>query len=149
MSGARAWCGALPLGLALLAGMMATAPVTAQEPPAPAEAQSTEEGSGQELPKGAGFNYRSRGFIDPFLSPHRAQRGVEEGGRPPGVRGMRVEEVFLKGIFDTPEGPVAMFQGSDGGRPALRRLPHRDRRARGYRLVPSGEPGPDRAATLP
>jgi hypothetical protein len=120
MRSARVWYGALAFGLVALLGLIATPTALAQDEEASPAEPPAEPGEEQTLPKGAGFNYRSHGFADPFLSPNRSRRGVEEGGRPPGVRGMRVEEVFLKGIFDTREGPVAMFLGSDGEYYSLR-----------------------------
>jgi hypothetical protein len=109
------------LGLTALVGLLAAPAALAQEAePAEEAAAASAAEAEQTLPKGATINYRSHGFADPFLSPNRSRRGVEEGGRPPGVRGMRVEEVFLKGVFDTREGPVAMFLGSDGEYYSLR-----------------------------
>jgi hypothetical protein len=111
----------------LLLPLLVAVPATAQtegEPEtaeAPDEVAAELEGTNEtQIPKGATFNYRSRGFVDPFLSPDRSRNPVHEGMRPPGIRGMRVEEIAVKGILDTPEGPMAMFLGADGDYYSLR-----------------------------
>ena len=62
---------------------------------------------------GQGFTYDPAGRRDPFRSLLARQAKEELGQRPPGLRGMGVEEVKLQGILKLPEGYVAMVQGTD------------------------------------
>ncbi|HUK13565.1 MAG TPA: hypothetical protein VLW17_09720 [Thermoanaerobaculaceae bacterium] len=62
---------------------------------------------------GQGFTYDPAGRRDPFRSLLSGQLREELGQRPPGLRGMGVDEVKLQGIFKLPEGYVAMVQGTD------------------------------------
>ena len=62
---------------------------------------------------GQGFTYDPAGRRDPFRSLLSGQLKEELGQRPPGLRGMGVEEIKLQGIFKLPEGYVAMVQGTD------------------------------------
>ncbi len=105
------------LGAVCLAGIAA-----AQAPkptPAPTEAPidtSTVERilRGEEaVESGAGFTYDPAGRRDPFRSLLKGVPKEEMAQRPPGLRGMGVEEVKLTGIFKLPEGYVAMVQGTD------------------------------------
>ena len=50
---------------------------------------------------------------DPFRSLLARQAKEELGVRPPGLRGMGIEEIRLEGILKIPEGFVAMIQGTD------------------------------------
>ncbi len=61
---------------------------------------------------GQGFSYDPAGRRDPFRSL-LARQAKEVGQRPPGLRGMGVEEIKLQGILKLPEGYVAMIQGTD------------------------------------
>ncbi|NWG00669.1 MAG: hypothetical protein HXY19_06965 [Thermoanaerobaculaceae bacterium] len=70
--------------------------------------------SGEEAAEsGAGFTYDPAGRRDPFRSLLRGRQREELGERPPGLRGMAVEEIRLEGIVRLPEGYVAMVQGTD------------------------------------
>ncbi|HVN76333.1 MAG TPA: hypothetical protein VMT19_08460 [Thermoanaerobaculaceae bacterium] len=62
---------------------------------------------------GAGFTYDPAGRRDPFRSLLARQAKEEVGQRPPGLRGMGIEEIKLQGILKLPEGYVAMIQGTD------------------------------------
>jgi Tfp pilus assembly protein PilP len=62
---------------------------------------------------GQGFTYDPAGRRDPFRSLLARQAKEEVGQRPPGLRGMGVEEIKLQGILKLPEGYVAMIQGTD------------------------------------
>lgn len=67
-----------------------------------------------ELTEGSGFRYDARGRRDPFVS---LALGIDvllpEGQRPPGLAGMLIQEVSLRGIVKTQEGYIAMIQGTD------------------------------------
>lgn len=62
---------------------------------------------------GQGFTYDPAGRRDPFRSLLARQAKEELGVRPPGLRGMGIEEIKLQGILRIPEGFVAMIQGTD------------------------------------
>ena len=62
---------------------------------------------------GQGFTYDPAGRRDPFRSLLARQAKEELGQRPPGLRGMGIEEIKLQGILRIPEGYVAMIQGTD------------------------------------
>ena len=62
---------------------------------------------------GQGFTYDPAGRRDPFRSLLARQAKEELGQRPPGLRGMGIEEIKLQGILKIPEGYVAMIQGTD------------------------------------
>jgi len=62
---------------------------------------------------GASFTYDPAGRRDPFRSLLSGLPREEMAQRPPGLRGMGVEEVKVQGIFKLPEGFVAMVRGTD------------------------------------
>jgi Tfp pilus assembly protein PilP len=62
---------------------------------------------------GQGFTYDPAGRRDPFRSLLARQPKEEMGQRPPGLRGMNIDEIKLQGILKLPEGYVAMIQGTD------------------------------------
>ncbi len=62
---------------------------------------------------GGGFTYDPAGRRDPFRSLLARQTKEDQGQRPPGLRGMGVDEIKLQGIIKLPEGYVAMIQGTD------------------------------------
>jgi Tfp pilus assembly protein PilP len=62
---------------------------------------------------GQGFTYDPAGRRDPFRSLLIRQAKEEWGSRPPGLRGMGIEEIKLQGILKLSEGYVAMVQGTD------------------------------------
>ena len=111
-----------PLLLVFVAG---AAVALAQAPPAPAPAPEPSESPidtttverilrGEEaLESGAGFTYDPAGRRDPFRSLLRGRQREDLGERPPGLRGMGVEEIRLEGIIKLPEGYVGMVQGTD------------------------------------
>ena len=110
--------------LALLPALMAAAALAQAPPrpsptPAPGEAPidtSTVERilrGDEAVEAGQGFTYDPAGRRDPFRSLLARQAKEELGQRPPGLRGMGVEEIKLQGILKLPEGYVAMIQGTD------------------------------------
>jgi Tfp pilus assembly protein PilP len=110
--------GAVALGLLLVAAV-AFAQAPPKPTPAPAENQidtSTVERilrGDEAVEAGQGFTYDPAGRRDPFRSLLARQTKEETGQRPPGLRGMGIEEVRLEGILKLPEGYVAMIQGTD------------------------------------
>ena len=112
--------GALAFVLLLVAlGAFAQAPPKPAATPVPTESPidtSTVERilrGDEAVEAGQGFTYDPAGRRDPFRS--LLARGVKEetGVRPPGLRGMGIEEIKLQGILKIPEGFVAMIQGTD------------------------------------
>ena len=95
----------------------------AQAPPSPAPAPtespidtSTVERilrGDEAVEAGQGFTYDPAGRRDPFRSLLARQAKEELGQRPPGLRGMGIEEIKLQGILKIPEGYVGMIQGTD------------------------------------
>ncbi|OFV82235.1 MAG: hypothetical protein A2Y78_00670 [Acidobacteria bacterium RBG_13_68_16] len=103
--------------------LLVALPAFAQAPPGPAPtpAESPIDTSTVErilrgdeaVEAGQGFTYDPAGRRDPFRSLLARQAKEELGGRPPGLRGMGIEEIRLQGILRIPEGYVAMVQGTD------------------------------------
>jgi len=62
---------------------------------------------------GQGFTYDPAGRRDPFRSLLAGQLREELGQRPPGLRGMGIDEIRLEGLIKLREGYVAMVQGTD------------------------------------
>jgi Tfp pilus assembly protein PilP len=110
--------GALALVL-LPVALAAFAQAPPSPPPAPTESPidtSTVERilrGDEAVEAGQGFTYDPAGRRDPFRSLLARQAKEELGERPPGLRGMGIEEVKLQGILKIPEGYVAMIQGTD------------------------------------
>jgi type IV pilus assembly protein PilP len=110
------------LRVAILVGMLVAGTALAQapvSPPVPTETPidtSTVERilRGEEaVDSGAGFTYDPAGRRDPFRSLLKGLPKEEMAQRPPGLRGMGVEEIQLEGIIRLPEGWVAMVKGTD------------------------------------
>lgn len=62
---------------------------------------------------GFGFSYDAANRRDPFRSLLAGPLKEDLGERPPGLRGMGIEEIKLQGVLRLPEGYVAMVQGTD------------------------------------
>jgi Tfp pilus assembly protein PilP len=96
-----------------------TAPQTQPEtPPPPAEAAPPAESvepvpEGIEITEGTGFRYEARGRRDPFVSLALGVNVLPPDVRPPGLAGMLIQEVSLRGIVKTVDGYIAMIQGTD------------------------------------
>ncbi|HPC82679.1 MAG TPA: hypothetical protein P5234_05255 [Thermoanaerobaculaceae bacterium] len=110
----------LTLGLLVVAGLaLAQAPAAKPTPEAVPETPidtSAIEGilRGEEAADaGQGFTYDAANRRDPFRSLLAGPVKEDMGERPPGLRGMGIEEIQLKGILRLPEGWVAMIQGTD------------------------------------
>ena len=68
---------------------------------------------GIEITEGSGFRYEARGRRDPFVSLALGVDVLSPDVRPPGLAGMLIQEVSLRGIVKTVSGYVAMIQGTD------------------------------------
>ena len=112
--------------LALLLSAVALA-AYAQKPPKPAASPTPAPGENpidtstverilkgdEAVEAGQGFTYDPAGRRDPFRSLLARQTKEELGQRPPGLRGMGIDEIKLQGILKLPEGYVAMILGTD------------------------------------
>ena len=105
----------------LLVALVAFAQAPPKAAPSPAPTQNPIDTSTVErilrgdeaVEAGQGFTYDPAGRRDPFRSLLARQAKEELGQRPPGLRGMGIEEIRLQGILKIPEGYVAMIQGTD------------------------------------
>ena len=96
------------------AGEAAPAGETQEGEDAEAEqAPVEEEPAPIELTEGSGFRYEARGRRDPFVSLALGVNVLPPEVRPPGLQGMLIQEVSLRGIVKTPDGYIAMIQGTD------------------------------------
>lgn len=108
-----------PAPLALLLAL--SVPAAAQEPsPSPAvqagpQADAAIQSILQADTTPGGYTYNPQGRRDPFVSLQRPV-SAEEGPRVrrPGLEGMLIQEIALRGIVRTPRGYIAMLQGTDG-----------------------------------
>lgn len=105
--------------LAPFVALTLAAVVAAQTPPPPTEepidtsmVEKILRGD-EAADAGAGFSYDPAGRRDPFRSLLAGRTREELGDRPPGLRGMAVDEIKLQGIMRLPDGYVAMIQGTD------------------------------------
>jgi Tfp pilus assembly protein PilP len=91
----------------------AIAPLSAQEP-APASASAPAQ-SPAAAPAVQGFAYNADGRRDPFISLLRGGFDTQRspGGRAPGLAGLAVSEVVLKGTMASQGGFVAILHGAD------------------------------------
>ena len=102
--------------LFLVAAAFVSFPVLAQvpQPPAPVERPAPQATPRPEPPAPPAFTYDPAGRRDPFVS--LVGRGTvpdPSGVRPPGLSGMLINEVSLKGIMKEHNGFVAFVQGPD------------------------------------
>jgi len=87
-------------------------------PPAGEAQQETAEPvapvpEGIEITEGTGFRYEARGRRDPFVSLALGIDVLSPDVRPPGLGGMLIQEVSLRGIVKTVDGYIALIQGTD------------------------------------
>lgn len=102
-----------------------TPPATGQAPTEEQEqppAAGTETGGaeaapavpeGIEITEGSGYHYEAKGRRDPFVSLALGVNVLPPDVRPPGLAGMLIQEVSLRGIVKTTDGYIAMIQGTD------------------------------------
>jgi hypothetical protein len=104
----------LPLMVVAVAGAQAPAPTPgANETPIDTSTVEKILRGEEASDAGLGFTYDPAGRRDPFRSLLSGPQREDLGDRPPGLRGMGVEEIRLQGILKLPEGYVAMVQGTD------------------------------------
>jgi len=91
------------------------APATASAPAAaPAAAPATGRQTAKPAEAAAPFTYDPEGRRDPFVSLiGKGSDPKAQGARPPGVPGMLINEVSVKGIVRNSAGFVALIQGPD------------------------------------
>ena len=119
----RLFCGATLLLFVLASGVQAQE--TEESLPAADDESQAEGGTeaappeGIEIPdeigimEGTGFSYDARGRRDPFISLALGLNILPPEERIPGLGGMLIQEVSLRGIVRTSEGYIAMIQGTD------------------------------------
>ena len=96
------------------AGQGAPAAGEAQAPAGEAQPETAEPvPEGIEITEGTGFRYEARGRRDPFVSLALGIDVLSPDVRPPGLGGMLIQEVSLRGIVKTVDGYIAMIQGTD------------------------------------
>ena len=111
--------GALAFVLLLIAATAIAQTATPQQEAQPApEGQAPPETAapvpeGIEITEGTGFRYEARGRRDPFVSLALGIDVLSPDMRPPGLAGMLIQEVSLRGIVKTVDGYIAMIQGTD------------------------------------
>jgi Tfp pilus assembly protein PilP len=106
---------------ALVTFVAAAATARAQTPQAPANAQQAStpiERSGQPPqappPDAPAYTYQPEGRRDPFLSLlARGSDPASATNRPPGLPGLLIGEVIVKGIVRDKTGFIGMIQGPD------------------------------------
>jgi Tfp pilus assembly protein PilP len=109
----------LVIGVAGPERVLAQASSQSQTPTsAPAASPAPAPASGQPTSKpaeaGAPFTYNPEGRRDPFVSLlGRGNDPKAQGVRPPGVPGLLINEVSVKGIVRNSTGFVALIQGPD------------------------------------
>lgn len=87
-------------------------PTPANTPPAPASTPGQQTSKPAEA--GAPFTYNPEGRRDPFVSLiGRGNDPKTQGARPPGVPGLLINEVSVKGIVRNNTGFIALIQGPD------------------------------------
>lgn len=92
----------------------AAAQSTAAPPQAPASATAPAESAAPPASGGVGFAYDPEGRRDPFLSLlGRGNDPRMATARPPGVAGLLIADVTVKGILRDKAGFVAMIQSPD------------------------------------
>ena len=119
----RTLLGSLALVVVLLAATARaqTEGLAEEQPAAPGSEDGTDDAAipepevsqAIEIPDGSGFRYQSQGRRDPFISLALGLNVLPPDERPPGLQGMLIQEVSLRGIVKTVDGYIAMIQGTD------------------------------------
>lgn len=93
----------------------ATPPAAAPQAEKPAPAQPAPAAQGAKPMSPGGYTYAPEGRRDPFVS--LTQRGgdprTNTANRPPGLPGLLIGEVTVKGILKDPSGYIAMIEAPD------------------------------------
>ena len=80
----------------------------------PAQPQSPPQAAAPAPAPAVVFSYSSEGRRDPFVSlANRGADGRSVANRPPGLAGVLIDEVQIKGIVKDQAGYTALVQGSD------------------------------------
>ena len=89
--------------------------IRAQQPPPAATPPAAQPSAAKPVvPPPPAFTYDPAGRRDPFISLVGRGSSPDPGGvRPPGVPGMLINEISLKGIMKERSGFVALVQGPD------------------------------------
>lgn len=98
---------------AALAQAPAPSPTPVPESPIDTSAVERILRGDEAVESGQGFTYDPAGRRDPFRSLLMGQVREDLGVRPPGLRGMGIDEIRFQGVLRLPEGYVAMVQGTD------------------------------------
>jgi Tfp pilus assembly protein PilP len=87
----------------------------AQAPAAPPGAPGAAAAAPPPAQPGAGYSYDPAGRRDPFisLSGRAGEVVTASGARPPGIAGVLVSEVTVKGVFKSAKGFIALVQAPD------------------------------------
>lgn len=122
----RLFCGATFLVFSLASGVRAQEdePLAGEDETQTEGAEAVEGGEEPEAPdieipdeidimEGTGVSYDARGRRDPFISLALGLNILPPEERIPGLGGMLIQEVNLRGIVRTSEGYVAMIEGTD------------------------------------
>ncbi len=89
-------------------------PAAQGAPATPAAPSTAAQQTSQPAEVGAPFTYNPEGRRDPFVSlVGRGNDPKAQGVRPPGVPGLLINEVSVKGIVRNSVGFVALIQGPD------------------------------------
>lgn len=99
--------------LVVAAAAAAQAPVGPQDQPIDTSTVERILRGEEAADAGGAFSYDPAGRRDPFRSLLAGRQREDLGDRPPGLRGMAVDEIKLQGIMRLPDGYVAMIQGTD------------------------------------
>jgi len=99
------------MALVVVRGAEAQSGAPATPPPEPAPSAPA---ASQPLERPAGWSYDPEGRRDPFLSLlGRGNDPAMSGSRPPGVAGLLIADVTVKGILRSGSGFLAMIQAPD------------------------------------
>lgn len=102
-------------GSVAAAQQQAGTPTTAPQAEKPAPSQPAPQGQAAKPASPGGYTYNPEGRRDPFVS--LTQRGMDPrtntANRPPGLPGVLIGEVTVKGILKDPSGFIAMIEASD------------------------------------
>ena len=88
----------------------------APQQPAPSPPSSTSAGQASQEPAGPGYSYDPAGRRDPFVSllGRGGDLPTNVGSRPPGLPGLLINEITLKGVLKSAKGEfIALLQAPD------------------------------------
>jgi len=107
----------MKVALSILFAAAAVAPIAAQAQPASAQATA-----GRPQQNKPAWTYDPQGRRDPFVSlRNRNPQGTSAQSRPPGLPGVAINEIMIRGIVRSGSDFVALAQAPDGRTFQLRR----------------------------